>query len=318
MSSSLRVRHSTVVLGVPAYNEIRWISRTLASIQAQSHRDFMVLLADNASSDGTSEVCADIARSDQRFVHFRHEINRGAAFNFDFARDESESPYFGWVGAHDLLHPDFLSVHLSALQRRPDAAGSFTYFEWIDSNDRTIQRDGDVGIATPHRCALVRYLWSIAIGSDLGPMHSIFRRALLPNLASQHVVAADHILLANIALHGPFIAQPGHLYRLRHFDETLRTQTTMQRVTGKADSLPDFTSTIEAYLSDFDVMNPEGSAMRRWRPLVSWLLHDRLGKRSLRITKRLRSLVKQCHRIRASLRPRPTDQIALKPCELSR
>jgi hypothetical protein len=48
------------------------------------------------------------------------------------------------------------------------------------------------------------------------------------------------------------------------------------------------------------------------------LLHDRLGKRSLRITKRLRSLVKQCHRIRASLRPRPTDQIALKPCELSR
>jgi len=313
MSHSIRVRHGTVVLGVPAYNEIRWMDRTLASIQAQSHGDFAVLLADNESSDGTSDVCADLARSDPRFIHVRHESNRGAAFNFDFARDASDSPYFGWVGAHDLLHPDFLSVHLSALRQRPDAAGSFTYFEWIDSNDRTIQQDGDVGIATPQRGALRRYLWSIAIGSDLGPMHSLFRRALLPKLASRRVVAADHILLANVSLHGPFIAQPGHLYRLRHFDESLRAETSMQRVTGKADSLPDFAATIEAYLSDFDLMHPEGSSMRRWRSLVSWLLHDRLDRRSLRVTKRLRSLVKQCHRVRAWLRPRPTDQVQLRP-----
>ncbi|MFM7479508.1 MAG: glycosyltransferase family 2 protein [Planctomycetota bacterium] len=309
MSDGIRVRHGTVVLGVPAYNEVRWISRTIASIQAQSHRDFAVLMADNASSDGTSDICADVARRDSRFFHIRHDSNRGAAFNFDFARDASESPYFGWVGAHDLLHADFLAVHLSALRQRSDAVGSFTYFEWIDSNDRTIQRDGDIGVATPQRGALCRYLWSIAIGSDLGPMHALFRRTLLPKLASRQVVAADHILLANMALYGPFIAQPGHLYRLRHFDESLREETSMQRITGKRNSLPNFAATIEAYLSDFDLMHPKGTSMRRWRPLVSWLLHDRLDRRSLRVTKRLRSLVKHFHRVRAWLRPRPTDQV---------
>jgi glycosyltransferase involved in cell wall biosynthesis len=308
VNHDVRVRHGTVVLGVPAYNEIQWIERTLRSLQAQSHQDFAVLVTDNASTDGTSDVCAGIAREDPRFVHVRHPENRGAAFNFDFVRDASDSPFFGWVGAHDLLHPDFLSVHVNALQARPDAAGSFTYFEWIDAQDRTIQQDGDVGIATPQRGAWRRYLWSVAIGSDLGPMHSLFRRSAMPRLASRRVAAADHVLLANIVFRGPFLAQPGHLYRLRHFNEALRTENSMQRITGKAGVQPDLAATVEAYLADFDLMHPPGSRGRRLRPVVSWLLHDRLDRKSLRVTKRLRSVVKRLHDLRAWLRPRPTDQ----------
>ena len=308
MTGSLCVRHKSVVLGVPAYNEIRWIERTLRSIQAQSHSDFAVLVTDNASTDGTSDVCADIARHDSRFMHVRHPENGGAAFNFDFARDFSDSPFFGWVGAHDLLHPEFLSTHVRALTERADIAGSFTYFEWIDADDRTIQRDGDVGIAGPQFGAWQRYLWSIAIGSDLGPMHSVFRRSAIPKIASRRVAAADHVFLANVSFNGPFSAQAGYLYRLRHFNESLRAENMMQRITGKANAQADFGATIEAYLADFDLMHPPGTSGHRMRPLVSWLLHDRLDAKSLRLTKRLRSVVKRMHDARAWLLSRPTDQ----------
>jgi glycosyltransferase involved in cell wall biosynthesis len=93
------IRHDTVVLGVPAYNEVRFIERTLRSIQARTHADFAAVITDNASIDATSDLCADFARADPRFTHVRQPANIGAAANFDFAREASESPLFGWVGA---------------------------------------------------------------------------------------------------------------------------------------------------------------------------------------------------------------------------
>ena len=302
------IRHDTVVLGVPAYNEARFIERTLRSIQAQTHADFAVVITDNASIDATSDLCADFARADPRFTHVRQSANIGAAANFDFAREASESPFFGWVGAHDLLHPEFLARHLAALRANPWAAGSFTYFEWIDADDRPLQRDGDVGIAAPRHGAWLRYLWSVAIGADLGPMHSVFRRDGMSPLRFRNAPAADHIFLSDTVFCAPFLALPGHLYLLRHFDEALRTEDTMQRITGKAGVKVDMQVAIEAYLADFELMHPPGTPGHRMRPLVSWLLHDRLDAKSLRLTKRLRSVVKRMHDARAWLRPRPTDQ----------
>jgi hypothetical protein len=82
----------------------------------------------------------------------------------------------------------------------------------------------------------------------------------------------------------------------------------MQRITGDAGVKPDLSATIAAYLADFDAMHPEGTSGRRMRPLVAWLLRDRLGHGSLRVTKRLRSLSKRLHELRAWVWPRPTDQ----------
>ena len=302
------VHHPLVVLGVPAYNEIRWIEKTLRSIQSQTHADFRVLISDNASTDGTSEVCERFAQCDPRFLHFRHPENRGASVNFSFAHERSSSRFFGWVGAHDLLHSDYLSRHLTALEQSPAAVCSFTYFEWIDALDRTIRLDGDVGIAAPQRSAWLRYLWSIAIGSDLGPMHGLFRRSALPVPSARPVAAGDLVLMTDVAYRGAFIAQSGHLYRLRDFTEGRGVENMMRRITGRSGVAGTFDATIAAYLADFDLMHPPGTRGHRMRPLVSWLLHDRLDKRSLRVTKRLRSVAKRMHDLRAWLMPRTTDQ----------
>jgi glycosyltransferase involved in cell wall biosynthesis len=299
--------HPLVVLGVPVYNESKWIERTLRSIQAQAHTEFRVLVADNASTDGTSEICEHFARHDPRFIHFRHAENNGSSANFGFAFERSASRFFCWVGGHDLLHPEYLSRHLRALQEYPAAACSFTYFEWIDGRDRPIRREGNVGIAVPQRGAWLRYLWSVAIGSDLGPIHGLFRRNALPIPATQAVAAADLVLIANVAFRGPLLAQPGHLYKLRDFSEGRGVEDMMQRITGRSGVSGTFDATITAYLADFDRMHPTGSRASRARPIIEWLLQDRLGTRSIRLTKRLRSLIKRTHEVRSLIAPRSTD-----------
>lgn len=47
---------------MPAYNEGRFLERTLRSIQAQSHGDFVALVSDNASTDDTERIGREFAR----------------------------------------------------------------------------------------------------------------------------------------------------------------------------------------------------------------------------------------------------------------
>lgn len=105
----------TIVLGVPAYNEERHIGECLKSIQAQTFANFSVLISDNASSDGTSSICQRFAETDRRFVYFRHPLNIGAVANFRFLLDSTISPFFAWLGGHDILKPQYVETHLGIL-----------------------------------------------------------------------------------------------------------------------------------------------------------------------------------------------------------
>ncbi|MET9491737.1 glycosyltransferase family 2 protein [Nocardia sp. NPDC006630] len=47
---------------VPAYNEVHGITRTLEALAAQQDRDFILVVVDNDSTDGTASVVRDFAR----------------------------------------------------------------------------------------------------------------------------------------------------------------------------------------------------------------------------------------------------------------
>ena len=290
--------HSTITLGVPAYNEAKFIQQTLESIQAQTHKDFAVLISDNASTDGTQAICERIASHDPRFTYVRHPKNIGASSNFNFLRESTASPYFAWVGGHDMLHPDYLRNHLAALNADLGIGNSFSYWEFVNESDEIVRRGCDTGITTPRTGALVRYLWSSGLTVDLGPMHGVFRRKFLCELPIHNCFACDHIMLSNSLYLAPFKSIPGHLYRLRDFDESTRTQNAMQRITGQEKSAPDMHATIAGYLADFDKIVPQGSWHRHFKPFVSWVLYDRFIRRGFRVTTLARSILKRINRIK--------------------
>jgi glycosyltransferase involved in cell wall biosynthesis len=294
-------RHDTVVLGVPAYNEGRFIERTLRSIQQQSHRDFIALISDNASTDDTERACRAFAERDPRFVYVRQPVNVGANDNFIFLRDASKSPFFAWIGGHDTLHPDYVAHHVERLQREPGACGSFTYFQVVDEHDRVLRDEGPEGVAPPDRGPLFRYLWTVAAGEELAPMHGMFRREMLARIPLRRCLAGDHVLIAACTLQGPLRALPGHLYRIRDLDRAPRPQTRMERITGRGGPPVDFHSTVDGYLANFDLFIPPGSRGHGWRPLVRRILMDRYGGKSLRWTKAVRTMIKRLDGVRRLL-----------------
>ena len=73
-----------ISIGMPAYNCERYIAQSIESLLAQTYGDFELVISDNASTDGTEQICRDYAARDQRIRYVRRTENIGGPGNFRF------------------------------------------------------------------------------------------------------------------------------------------------------------------------------------------------------------------------------------------
>jgi glycosyltransferase involved in cell wall biosynthesis len=74
-----------------------------------------VVVVDNASTDGTWEVCQEFARRDRRVSIFRNEMNVGPVRNWQRCFTEAKGKYGKILFSDDLMYPTFLEKTLSYL-----------------------------------------------------------------------------------------------------------------------------------------------------------------------------------------------------------
>ncbi len=108
-----------VGIGVPVYNGGMLLAESLECLRTQTFDDFEVVLGDNASDDETSEICADYAARDPRFIHLRRPENIGSLGNFQSLRRESRAELFCWRAHDDLSDPDFLEQLVAVFDADP-------------------------------------------------------------------------------------------------------------------------------------------------------------------------------------------------------
>lgn len=86
-----------------------WLKRT----------DFELIISDNASTDGTEDICRRYAESDGRIRYVRQEQNRGAIWNFNHVFELSRGTYYRWHAHDDICAPDFLARCVETLDSDP-------------------------------------------------------------------------------------------------------------------------------------------------------------------------------------------------------
>src|SRR5438128_542667 len=72
-----------VSIGLPVYNGERYLRLALDSLLSQTFTDFELIISDNASTDGTTEICRAYAARDARIRYSRLEHNIGGSPNFN-------------------------------------------------------------------------------------------------------------------------------------------------------------------------------------------------------------------------------------------
>lgn len=97
----------TVSIIIAAYNAARYIHRCLDSIQAQTFKDFEVIIVDDGSNDGTNLIIDEYAAGDSRFKAI-HKPNGGVASARQTGLDAVRGFYSIHVDADDWVEPEML------------------------------------------------------------------------------------------------------------------------------------------------------------------------------------------------------------------
>ena len=104
----------TVSVIVPVYNGARFLAATLASVRAQTYRDFETVVVDDGSTDGSAEVAAGFG--DVRVVR---QANQGCAKARNEGVAAARGGLLAFLDADDLWTPDKLAVQTAHLAAHP-------------------------------------------------------------------------------------------------------------------------------------------------------------------------------------------------------
>ena len=221
-------------IGLPVWNGENFVEQAIRSALAQDMKDFELIIADNASTDRTGEICERLAREDDRIVYLRHPRNVGAAKNYNHVFNLARGEYFVWLAHDDVQGPSFLSTCLAAFGRAgDDTVLVYPAFTYIDEASREIPHPGPRCVETAAPTP-ARRMFEVLEG--LGTVSSIFgmfRRDLLARtrLIGSYV-ASDYVLLAECALLGPIrrIDGPPQFARRLHDGGSQRANRTPEDV----------------------------------------------------------------------------------------
>ncbi len=124
-----------------AYNRAHSIGGTIESILSQDFGDFELVISDNASRDGTEEVCRRYSDRDERVKYFRNERNLGMPGNLNAGIARSAAPLIANIHDGDIYRSDLLRKWKGALDRHPDAAFVFNSLEGLNGSWLPIQTE---------------------------------------------------------------------------------------------------------------------------------------------------------------------------------
>ena len=131
-------RRPLVTVGIPAYNEKRFIGRAIESVLTQTFTDFELLISDDASSDGTAEICAEYAARDRRIRFVRQSSNLGPFLNLKYVTDHADGTLLVWLAHDDALDNTYLEECVTQLTSRPHDVLVSTDFKIIDETGKLI------------------------------------------------------------------------------------------------------------------------------------------------------------------------------------
>ena len=139
MISQTNPKTSVIVsIGMPVFNDKPFIERAILSVLNQTYENWELLLSDDASSDGSSEICLKYSNSDPRIKYRRHDQNLGISKNMSFLLEESKGFYFMWAANDDIWDKDFISKLVNNLEANPSAICSFCVYSQVDEEDTII------------------------------------------------------------------------------------------------------------------------------------------------------------------------------------
>jgi len=207
MDRRQRSTETLVTIGLPVYNGESTVAAAIRSVLDQQYERLELVISDNASQDGTEEICRDHARSDARVSYHRQRENIGLLNNFRYVVNHAGGDYFKWLGDDDWIHPSFISRCADALSAEPSLVLVTTQQSYLDDAG-TIQTSPYGGVALRSGRSIERFQEMLRLLNEippvLDPLYALMRRNTILPIRRVNMLFEDQIFAAKLALTGPF------------------------------------------------------------------------------------------------------------------
>lgn len=163
---------------VPVYNVKKYLRKCVDSIKNQTYQNIEIILVDDGSTDGSENLCDEIARTDNRIVII-HKENGGLSDARNVGMDVSSGDYIGFVDSDDYIDEDFFEILVTNLEKYNADVSCCRYTNvWEDGKTEQIGNDGKLRIYEGDE-ALKEYLY----GKTMDPfsVNKLYRAKLLGN-----------------------------------------------------------------------------------------------------------------------------------------
>jgi len=193
-----------VSIGLPVFNEEKYLKLALDSLLAQDYQNFEIIISDNASTDRTSKICEEYAKSDKRIKYLLNESNIGGIQNFNKVFENSSGKYFFWASGHDIRGVTFLSKCVNLLENNPNVILCSSDALWIDSYNK-IGENLTNAIDTIGLNQIDRFKKTIQNRGYNEQIYGLIRKDILNKTGLyQKIIGPDLVLINELSLIGEF------------------------------------------------------------------------------------------------------------------
>ncbi len=132
---------------LPVYNVKKYLTQCVSSIIKQTFQQWELIIVDDGSTDGSSELCDEFAVQDNR-IKVIHKPNTGLSDSRNVAFATAEADIIGYVDADDWIEPDMYEILYQTMMQN-DADISICGLFWSYKNkEKASCKGGETNVYT--------------------------------------------------------------------------------------------------------------------------------------------------------------------------
>lgn len=128
---------------MPVYNGVSWIGECIESIRQQTDTNWELLVLDDHSTDGTTELVLKLAEEDSRILPILRQKN-GVSAARNEGLEKAQGEFVTFVDADDKLDPQMLSVLRAMLGQTESDLAVCDYYRWNGKPDGIYNRSEEL------------------------------------------------------------------------------------------------------------------------------------------------------------------------------
>ncbi len=132
--------HPIVSIAIITYNQKEYLRECIESILEQDYPNIEIVVADDASTDGTQEMLQEYDKKyPNKFILKLSEKNQGITKNSNLAHFACNGKYIAWMGGDDLMLPGKIRKQVEYMENTPKCSICYHDLDVFDSDsDKTL------------------------------------------------------------------------------------------------------------------------------------------------------------------------------------